>query len=211
MAERLAQTGISPDRITIRPSWVPDAGPVTEPGTELLFVGRLDEAKGVRLLLDAWRIAGPGSGRVLRIAGDGPLRAEVEAAAAASCGSIRYEGWVNAARVNELMDQAAAVVVPSLCFEGYPLVVAQAFGRGRGVLTVTGGSAASIVAQGGGWATEPTVISLARAITDLRSSEAGEQGSIGRLRFLSENSPEAGLDSLMHAYRTVNRSGDRVR
>jgi glycosyltransferase involved in cell wall biosynthesis len=200
MADVLRKSGLPGDRVSIRPSWVPDAGPITAQGTELLFVGRLDEAKGVRLLLEAWRRGGSASGRLLRIAGDGPLRAEVEAAAAAFPESVQFEGWVNSTRVTELMDRSAAVVIPSLCFEGYPLVVAQAFSRGRGVLAVTGGSAGSIVATSAGWTAAPEAADLARVMERISASEVEQQGAAARRRYVVENSPEAGLKSLLDAY-----------
>ena len=61
------------------------------------------------------------------------------------------------------MADAAYVVVPSRVFEGYPLVVAEAFGRGRAVLTVSGGSVGTIVDDETGWVVDPSAEALAQA------------------------------------------------
>ena len=82
------------------------------PGTELLalFVGRLEEEKGVDLLLDAWRRADLGEGARLALAGRGPLEAFVRGAGT----DIRGLGYV--AQPDELPALYAAadlLVLPS--------------------------------------------------------------------------------------------------
>ena len=63
MRDTLTASGIPAERITIRPTWVPDPGGAGAPGRDVLYVGRLDEAKGIDRLLDAWRLGGRDSGR----------------------------------------------------------------------------------------------------------------------------------------------------
>jgi glycosyltransferase involved in cell wall biosynthesis len=65
--DKLVETGIPSARVTIRPTWVPDPGHDPTTGTDVLFVGRLDDAKGVDRLLAAWEAGGRRSGRRLRI------------------------------------------------------------------------------------------------------------------------------------------------
>ena len=85
MRDMLISYGLPADRITVRPTWVPDPGFAGEPGRDVLYVGRLDEAKGIDRLLDAWALArrsGLDPQQRLVVAGDGPLRDLVVAAAA---------------------------------------------------------------------------------------------------------------------------------
>ena len=84
MRDMLVTYGLPADRITVRPTWVPDPGSAGDPGRDVLYVGRLDEAKGIDLLLDAWAQAqrrGLHPQQRLVVAGDGPLREVVSAAA----------------------------------------------------------------------------------------------------------------------------------
>jgi glycosyltransferase involved in cell wall biosynthesis len=204
MRDTLTASGIAQERITIRPSWVPDPGDAGAPGRDVLFVGRLDEAKGVDRLLDAWRRGGRDSGRTLVVAGDGPLAPLVEEAAGGDP-TVRWRGRLDRAGVAEAMREAAYVVVPSRFFEGYPLVVAEAFGRGRAVLTVSGGSVGTIVDDSTGWVVEPTAAALARAMGTIEDDAAAERGRGARASYEAASTPERGLETLLDVYAEVTR------
>jgi len=202
MRDMLAATGIERERITVRPTWVPDPGGVTEPGKDVLFVGRLDVPKGVDRLLDAWSAGGRDSGRRLRIVGDGPLAGRV-ADAAADDDSLEHVGPLDAEGVRDAMRQAACVVVASRVFEGYPLVVAEAFGAGRPVLTVSGGSVGSIVGAEGGWTVAPKTEAIATALASITDDDVRRQSQLARARFERDNTPARGLESLLSVYEDV--------
>jgi glycosyltransferase involved in cell wall biosynthesis len=204
MRDALTTSGISAERITFRPTWVPDPGDAGAPGRDVLYVGRIDEAKGVDRLLDAWRHGGRDSGRSLVVAGDGPLAALVEEAAA-SDPTIRWRGRLDRAGVAEAMGDAAYVVVPSRFFEGYPLVVAEAFGRGRAVLTVSGGSVGTIVDDATGWVVDPSVSALATAVGTIADDDAVERGRGARASYEQHSTPERGLATLLDVYAEVTR------
>ena len=200
MTRRLLGLGIHEERLHTRASWVPDPGyPATIPGSDYLFLGRLDEAKGIRLLLDAWRHPPQAPGRALRIAGDGPLRAEVEAASARD-DSLTYLGSLTHSAVAAELRACAAVILPSLWFEGYPLVVAEARAHGRPVVTVSGGAAESIVSPDSGWVCEPSAARLGRTLGCLKDSEIAARGQRARDLYEVENSPATALRSLERIY-----------
>jgi glycosyltransferase involved in cell wall biosynthesis len=205
MRDKLVVTGVPAERITIRPTWVPDPGDAGAPGRDVLYVGRLDEAKGVDRLLAAWREAGPASGRRLVVAGDGPLAADLRGAAEADR-TVQWLGQVDPTAVAAAMAGAAYVVVPSRVFEGYPLVVAEAFARGRPVLTVSGGSVGTIVDDATGWVVEPSVTALAAAITAIDDDDARRRGRGARAEYERSGTPEHGLASLLAAYAAVGAS-----
>jgi glycosyltransferase involved in cell wall biosynthesis len=94
VADRLVEFGLPADRITVIANATPDPGPPTALGEGFLFAGRLDSAKGVRLLLDAWAQAGIGDAAFLTIAGDGPERAVVHSAAR-RYPNVRYLGTLS--------------------------------------------------------------------------------------------------------------------
>ena len=74
MASRLLTAGIDQNQVKVLPPYAPDPGePMTSPGEDFLYVGRLEVAKGVDLLLEAWRSRTRRDARRLRIAGTGPL------------------------------------------------------------------------------------------------------------------------------------------
>ncbi len=100
---------------------VPRAAPVDPAANAaLVVVGRLDEEKGVLL---AARVAAA-RGLPIVFVGDGPLRNAVETTGA------RVTGWLAAAAVRRELDAARCLVFPSLWFETFGLVVAEAAARG---------------------------------------------------------------------------------
>ena len=107
---------------------------VAEGGFLALFVGRLEREKGVPVLLDAWRRAGLPDGAVLALAGDGPLRGEVEAAG----GGVRALGPVAHADLPALYTAADVLVLPSVrtatFTEPWGLVVNEAMHAGTPVI-----------------------------------------------------------------------------
>jgi glycosyltransferase involved in cell wall biosynthesis len=204
MAERLASAGIPKQSITVRPTWVPDPGAVLPAaGRDLLFVGRLDEAKGLRLLLEAWRHAKV-DGQLL-IAGDGPLRSELIEATIADP-SVRLLGRLDAAGVSSAMRSACAVVIPSLCFEGLPLVAVEAFAHGRPVVVLEGGSVASVVTENIGWRAPATAGALAAVLTAVGPAEAARRGLAARATYETWHSPYAATRSLLGVYADVVQS-----
>jgi glycosyltransferase involved in cell wall biosynthesis len=205
MRDMLVSYGLPADRITVRPTWVPDPGTAGEPGRDVLYVGRLDEAKGIDRLLDAWALAqrtGLHPQQRLVVAGDGPLREQVSAAADRDP-TIAWLGQVAPERVAQAMADAAYVVVPSRVFEGYPLAVAESFGRGRGVLTVSGGSVGTIVDAETGWVVDPSAEALAGALTSIGDGEIRSRGAAARTSYEQHNTPAAGLASLLATYAEV--------
>jgi glycosyltransferase involved in cell wall biosynthesis len=207
MRDRLVATGIPPERITIRPSWVPDPGAAAPGGRDVLFVGRLDEAKGVDRLLDAWSAAGGAAGRRLLLVGDGPMAGAVRAAASADP-TVRWLGRLDPPDVATAIADAGYVVVPSRAFEGYPLIVAEAFGRGRPVLTVSGGSVGTIVDDATGWVVASTTEALADALRSIGDDDVRGRGVAARTSYERNNTPERGLESLIAAYEQVVRGSE---
>lgn len=131
----LIRDGIPADKVVVKPNSVPDPGPpvaVRPDQRYVAFAGRLMDIKGVHTLLDAWDRAEHGDLQ-LRIAGDGPLREQVEERSRQDS-SLSYLGWVDEAEVFELMSGAEAVLVPSEWYEGLPLVILRSLAVGTPVI-----------------------------------------------------------------------------
>jgi glycosyltransferase involved in cell wall biosynthesis len=134
-ARRLSSAGIPDNRITIKPNFVdlPRAADQTfDRSDRFVFVGRLAEEKGVRVLLDAWR----GLPNVpLLLVGDGPLRMELEGYVRRNALPVEFAGARPRSDVAMLLRTACAAVVPSLCFEGgVPLTLLEAMATGTPVI-----------------------------------------------------------------------------
>lgn len=206
LGRHLSTLGVPDDRVVVRPNVAPDPGPHTVPGDGFLFVGRLSPEKGVGLLLDAWSRHPDGSLGRLSIAGDGPLRGAVEAAASAR-GDVAYLGRLAAAQVSGVMRRAAVVVVPSTCPEVCPMALIEALANGRPVLATANGGLPWLIGadqpgEAAGWVVVPAPDALAAALPRARA-EAGALVEVARRRYEQWFSPTAGLAALLAVYRDV--------
>jgi glycosyltransferase involved in cell wall biosynthesis len=122
------QAGWDPELFVSIPNFVhPDPGLGSGQGGFALFVGRLDPAKGVDTLLNAWQQGGVSY--PLKIVGDGELRSVVERAAAEHP-AITYVGAMPPHETSLLMGDATMVIVPTVGTETFGRVVAEAFAKG---------------------------------------------------------------------------------
>jgi glycosyltransferase involved in cell wall biosynthesis len=102
----------------------------------VLHIGRLVEKKGTALLIDAFaQVAEQFPDATLVIAGDGPLRGDLERQAAPLGQSVRFLGHLAPDRMAELMRRAWLLAAPSLTArdgdaEGLPNVVVEAAASG---------------------------------------------------------------------------------
>lgn len=210
MAGHLRDYGIPDARVTVKPNSVPDPGRHTVTGSGFLYVGRLSEEKGLRLLLDAWRRLPAGSHGALgglTIVGDGPLRDHVTGVAA-SRPDIRFLGRQDGPRVREAMRSAAALVTPSTWDEVCPMVVIEALSEARPVLVTAKGGLPYLVgassARPAGWVSDPTVDALA-ATLHRAGQEAASLTEVARQRYETTFSPDVVTSQLLAIYRDVAR------
>lgn len=119
------------------------------------FIGRLAEKKGVGLLLQSFADA-DFKDTVLLIAGDGPLRAALEAkreALGLDDDRVRFVGYVSGQQKRELLHLADVVAVPSIetasgDSEGFPVVIMEALAAGKVCLASDATGADSVLRDG---------------------------------------------------------------
>ena len=145
-AGRFVAGGLPPTRIEVKPNFLPDA-PDVGPGDGAygVFVGRLSEEKGVRTLLDAWKSL---NGFPLRILGDGPMRRELEVRAQDAKLSVQFLGFRPRDEVLDIVGRATFEIVPSECYEGFPMVALEAYACGTPIVASRLGSLDEIVVEG---------------------------------------------------------------
>jgi glycosyltransferase involved in cell wall biosynthesis len=134
MREEYLRHGVALDRLHLAPLFptgqAPDPGP-PDPrplNGRVLFVGRLTDIKGGRLLVEAVRLARERLARPLTlvVAGDGPERPALERQARAAGVAAEFHGWIDARQRGELMRSADLLAVPSVWPEPFGLVGVEA-------------------------------------------------------------------------------------
>ena len=111
-----------------------------EDSNVFLFVGRIAPEKGAVIAAEAAKRAGV---RMV-FAGDGP---DWDAVARAHPGA-EFLGWLGAKELDRWTRQARCLIFPSLWYEGYPLVVADALRLGVPVLVSTASNATALITDG---------------------------------------------------------------
>jgi colanic acid/amylovoran biosynthesis glycosyltransferase len=115
----------------------PEAQPVDAASRRFVCVGRLCEQKAQLLLIDAMaQLKAQGLTAELVLAGDGEMRADIEAAIARHGlqSSVRITGWISSAQVRDELLAARALVLPSVA-EGLPVVLMEAMALRRPVIS----------------------------------------------------------------------------
>lgn len=96
-----------------------------------VFIGRLGLEKGVQFIPDVWHRLGD-KAPVLHMLGDGSereaLQQNVEGLGLNN--KIILHGHCSSERVNDILAKASLLVFPSICFEGFPLVIGEAYAAG---------------------------------------------------------------------------------
>ena len=196
--------GLPRERIWAKPNSVhPDPGAKDGPGKYALFVGRLSEEKGVRVLLEAWsRLATP---IPLLVAGHGPMAAEVAAAVERiDPEKIRLLGSVTHDDVLSLMHDARFLVFPSVCYEVAPLSIVEAFACGLPVVASNVGAMAETVRDGymglqfASGSPEDLATKVEWAWT--HPNEMEEMGQGARSEYEKKYTPERNYQTLMSIY-----------
>jgi glycosyltransferase involved in cell wall biosynthesis len=161
------------------------APPMT--GPYVLYAGKLAINKGVQFLLPALERAGVEWPIV--IAGDGPLRASIEAEARARHLNVRVLGWVDREQVLAWMRHATLLAFPSYGPESLSRVLIEAAALGVPVAAMNTGGTPDILRDGvtGLLASDPVEfgdrIARLAADPDLRASMGAAARADVRVRF----------------------------
>lgn len=201
---------ISPEKFVLKPNFLPDplSSPVLDNGSELrephfLFVGRLTDEKGVSLLLKTFEH----SNCIIKIAGDGPLRDQVQQAAKTNP-SILYLGKLNTEEVKKEMMKCTALIFPSLWFEGMPMTIIEAFATGTPVIASRLGAMQYMIKdQINGILFEPgDQQDLSRVIHDWSNKSSSDREKYthnSRDTYETGYTPERNLQLLLNIYQSI--------
>jgi len=142
---KFVAAGLPREKIHVKPNFMaPDPGPKEGLGNCAVYVGRLSPEKGVRTLLHAWRQLR--TSIPLQIIGDGPLRREL-ARMVAECNisNVVFTGRLSSEETRSRIRSARLLVLPSECYENFPMAVVEAFSCGTPVVCSRHGAMQEIV------------------------------------------------------------------
>lgn len=142
---------ISKEKVFVKPNFVEEAEkivPYRERKNQVVYVGRLEEIKGIDVLLKAWKLLGEAAPELL-LCGRGPLeqwcRSYIEEN---HLEKVKQLGFVPNERVRTLMGESKALVLPTQVYEGFPMTIAEAYAGGTPVIGSNLGNTGSLIEEG---------------------------------------------------------------
>jgi glycosyltransferase involved in cell wall biosynthesis len=205
MQKALIDSGIAEERTTYHPNALPlhRYNPQFKPGGYALYVGRLSAEKGIWTMLTAFeRVRIP-----LRIAGTGPLEAELRSRVLERGLSVRLEGYCTGERLDELYRDSAFTVLPSEWYENASMSALESFAYGKPVLASNIGGNPELVVDGEVGRLFPfgSIDALAEAACEMWADkeEIGNMGRRARRLVEMRFSQEQRLSALLAIYADV--------
>jgi glycosyltransferase involved in cell wall biosynthesis len=152
MREKFISAGVAPECVfQLYDPWLLRCqDPHFPEGDYYLFLARLIEEKGTKVVVNAWNLLRrlkPDKPPRLIIGGDGPLTEWVKAAAAANP-LIEFRGFTTGHEKDVLIQNARASIVPSIWWDPLPFVCFEAFDFGKPVLAAASGGLTEMVQHG---------------------------------------------------------------
>ena len=211
----LALGQIPPENVSVKPNFVEPSEtivPYAARENQVVYIGRLDALKGIRLLLEAWaRYERSGGGMKLIICGTGPEETWCrEYLTREKLKQAELRGFVPNSAARALMGQSKALILPTQWYEGFPMTIVEAFSVATPVICSDLGNAGSLISDGvtGFKFPADSAERLAQTLNRLQHAESVSEGA---LKTYQENfTAEANYRQLMAIYsKAMQKSGER--
>ncbi len=198
---KFVQGGIPEQKLYVKPNFIEDPGVGDHKGGYCLFAGRLSPEKGVETLIQAWKSIGKDI--PLKVVGSGPLEPLLREAPV----GVEYLGYQTRENVLALMRDATLMVIPSTCYEGFPVAIPEAFATGLPVVASRIGTIAEILAgEASGWLFTPgNAAALANTIKEawMNKKVLARKGHHARLEFETKFSSDVNYQILINIYESA--------
>jgi glycosyltransferase involved in cell wall biosynthesis len=200
--DKLIAGGLPAAKIMVKPNFVDwpssrAAASSAQVRQGFLFVGRLSTEKGLAVMAQAAVLVG--AGLVLRVAGTGPQSAALDGIT-----NVLPLGGLSGNAVRQEMECALALVMPSIWYETFGLVIIEAFACGLPVIASRLGAMAELVVDG-----ETGLLFNPGDATDLADklrwaqanpAEMARMGANAQRRYQAEFTAERNYQQLMAIY-----------
>ncbi len=204
LAGVMARTGLPPERLVVLNHFVDVAPTVPVAHREgFVFAGRLSPEKGVDTLIRAMALL---PSVHLHVAGDGPVRSQLEALADdLAPGQVTFHGRLDKERLRQVVGASVASVVPSRWHENQPMTILESYASEVPAVVTDLGGMPELVRDGVDGLVVPhdQPRALADALHRLHTdpATATAMGRAGRQRLADEFDPQLHLRRLDAIYR----------
>ena len=169
---------------------------------QFVYVGRLEEIKGISILMEAWKKLGKEAPELI-LCGNGPLeswcRDYVEKN---EMQNVHLMGFVPNKEVQDIIAKSTALILPTQVYEGFPMTIVEAYGKGTPVIASDLGNAGNLVIPGvtGKRFSYQSASALADAVRNFESFDSGRIQQI----YQEIYSAEKNYEELQKIYKHVS-------
>jgi len=165
---RMIECGFPAEKIRVKGnflrSFARNEGAIPAERHGCVYVGRLSDEKGVRVLIEAWRVLGARAPE-LTIMGDGDRRSEYENLATGL--AIGFAGQLSHENVMRRLESMCCLIQPTVCWETFGLTVVEAASVGTPAIVSDLGALPSLIEGCGSTFKAGDSKSLAKAVGDM--------------------------------------------
>jgi glycosyltransferase involved in cell wall biosynthesis len=208
-ASRARDAGISPGRLTVVLNGIADAPSLPREHAEsawpkdrvrVLFVGRLDYAKGADVLFSAMKTLGE---KAFAVVAGSAVVADYKSPLVPP-GNVKVVGWMNRIDIPQLYASADLLAVPSRN-EACPLAVLEAMRAGLPIVASRVGGLPEMIQDGitGRLVDSEDANQLAAAVVSMDGPQRAEMGARARQQFLQAFRIERVIEELELVYRAA--------
>lgn len=146
---------IKPEKVFVKPSFVEASGniiPYESRPNQFIYVGRLDELKGIKILFEAWKQMDEQAPKLI-VCGTGPLEDWCHEFIKDNPNlNIELFGFIPNAEVKKLIANAKALILPTQWYEGFPMTILESHSVGTPVIGSDIGNVGDLIEEGTtGW------------------------------------------------------------
>ena len=139
---------IDEKHIFVKPNFVQPENniiPYKERKAQMVYVGRLEEIKGIEVLLKAWKMLGKDAPKLF-LCGKGPLETWCKNYIEYNqLTNVKMQGYVPNDQVRALIGESKALILPTQVYEGFPMTIAEAYAMGTPVIGSDLGNTGSLI------------------------------------------------------------------
>ena len=142
---------IKKEKVLVKPNLVEEAkeiDPYEKRIDQFIYVGRLEEIKGIDILLEAWKLMGADAPELL-MCGKGPLEDWAkEYIEKNKLSKVKLLGFVANTEVRKMIGESKALILPTQVYEGFPMTIAESYACGTPVIGSDLGNTGSLIENG---------------------------------------------------------------
>ena len=142
---KFIEAGLSPEKIIVKPNYIPDPGVGRPDGEYGVYLGRLSPEKGLDTLLEGWKLL---PFVPLKIVGEGLQMESTRQYIQEHKLNATLVGWLPNRQAMDMIKNAAFLVFPSIWYETFGRTIVEAFAAGKPVIASRLGTAVELIDEG---------------------------------------------------------------